>query len=212
MITELLVSELTVPYHREMPKPKQAAGRPRDGQIDHAIARATREVLAERGYAKLTVDAVAARAGVGKAAIYRRFATKQEMIFAATVHDMEEPPPPDSGSLRGDLAAVCATIADQLGTAAPDVLHGLLADLHGDSALGARFTGTFIERERFVIDTVLDRALARGDLARRPDTAEVHAQLIGPIFFWLMILGGDRDQVPAFSRTVADTVAASLAA
>ncbi|GAB3995376.1 hypothetical protein GCM10029992_12460 [Glycomyces albus] len=84
-----------------MSEHRQPGGRPRDGRIDGAIAQATRELLAERGYAGLTVDAVAARAGVGKAAIYRRHATKQEMIFAATVHDMQEQPPPDAGSLRG---------------------------------------------------------------------------------------------------------------
>jgi AcrR family transcriptional regulator len=178
-----------------MPKPKQAAGRPRDRQVDHAIARATRELLAERGYAKLTVDAVASRAGVGKAAIYRRFDTKQEMIFAASVHDMEEAPPPDSGSLRGDLAAVCATIGTQLTAAPPDVLHGLLADIHGDTALGARFTASFIERERFVIDTVLARALERGELPAAPDAAQVHSLLIGPVFFWLLILTGERDRL-----------------
>ncbi|GAA2262673.1 TetR/AcrR family transcriptional regulator [Glycomyces scopariae] len=182
-------------------------GRPRDAQIDGAIVRATRELLVERGYAKLTVDAVAARAGIGKAAIYRRFATKQEMIFAATVHDMREQPPPDSGSLRGDLAAVCRTIAAQLGEAPPDVLHGLLADIHADKELGARFTGSFIERERYVLDVVLDRARERGELEDRPDTATVHALLIGPVFFWLFILGGDRERVEALSATVAESVA-----
>ncbi|MCD0442040.1 TetR/AcrR family transcriptional regulator [Glycomyces sp. A-F 0318] len=195
-----------------MPQPKPAAGRPRDRQIDGAITAATRELLAERGYARLTVDAVAARAGIGKAAIYRRFATKQEMIFAATVHDMQEPPPPDSGTLRGDLAAVCRTIAAQLGAAPPDVLHGLLADLHADSRLGARFTGTFIEREQFVLGEVLARAVARGELAAAPDTATVHALLIGPVFFWLLILSGDQDAVEALSATTADAVANALAA
>ncbi|MCC3764175.1 TetR/AcrR family transcriptional regulator [Glycomyces sp. TRM65418] len=193
-----------------MPEPKQAVGRPRDRHVDHAIAAATRELLAERGYAKLTVDAVASRAGVGKAAIYRRFATKQEMIFAAAVHDMDEPPPPDSGSLRGDLAALCRTIAGQLSSAAPDVVHGLLADLHGDTGLGARFNATFIERERFVIDTVLDRAVARGELAARPDAATVHALLLGPIFFWILILSGDHDALPDLGRTVAAMVAETL--
>ena len=186
--------------------------RPRDSQIDHAIARATRELLAERGYAKLTVDAVASRAGVGKAAIYRRFATKQEMIFAATVHDMEEQPPPDSGSLRGDLDAICETIAAQLTAAPPDVLHGLLADIHADAALGARFSGTFIERERFVIDTVLARAAERGELTAAPDPAMVHALLLGPIFYWILILVGDHGRLPDLSRTVASMVADALTA
>lgn len=195
-----------------MTSAKQPVGRPRDRQIDGAIAAATRELLVERGYAKLTVDAVAARAGIGKAAIYRRFATKQEMIFAATVHDMAEPPPPDSGTLRGDLAAVCRTIAAQLTAAPPDVLHGLLADLHADSRLGARFNGTFIQRERAVIEQVLDRAVARGELEEAPDPAVVHALLLGPIFYWLLILTGDRGKADDLGGTVADAVANALAA
>ncbi|MEV3938930.1 TetR/AcrR family transcriptional regulator [Glycomyces sp. NPDC049804] len=195
-----------------MPDAKQPVGRPRDSQIDHAIAAATRAILAERGYARLTVDAVAARAGIGKAAIYRRFATKQEMIFAATVHDMEEQPPPDSGSLRGDLEAIGEVIASQLSTAPPDVLHGLLADIHGDAKLGARFTGTFIERERFVIDTVLTRAVERGELAAAPDAAIVHALLLGPIFYWLLILIGDRTKLDELVRTTAGAVAETLRA
>lgn len=193
-----------------MSEPKQPVGRPRDSHVDHAIAGATRELLAERGYAKLTVDAVASKAGVGKAAIYRRFKTKQEMIFAATVHDMEEQPPPDSGSLQGDLTAICRTIAEQLTAAPPDVLHGLLADIHADTALGARFSGTFIERERLVIDTVLVRAVERGELAAGPDTALVHALLLGPIFYWILILIGDHDALPELSRTVAAMVADTL--
>ncbi|MEV6394609.1 TetR/AcrR family transcriptional regulator [Streptomyces sp. NPDC051907] len=193
-----------------MPNPRQAVGRPRDSQVDHAIVRATRELLGERGYAGLTVDAVATRAGVGKAAIYRRYATKQEMIFSAVVHDMGEQPPPDAGSLRADLAAVCQTIAGQLGSAPTDVLAGLLADVYSDTALGARFSETFLQRERLVVTEVLDRAVARGELAARPDPATVQALLMGPIFAWLLILMGDPDKVPDLARTVAESVAAVL--
>lgn len=193
-----------------MPKPKPPLGRPRDSQIDHAISRATRELLAERGYAGLTVDAVAARAGIGKAAIYRRFATKQEMIFAASVHDMAEQAPPDTGSLHDDLAAVCETIAEQLGSAPPDVLHGLLADIHADTALGKRFSETFLQRERFVLRAVLDRAVMRGELSEPPDIGMAHALLLGPIFYWLLILTGERERVPELTRTVARTVTAAL--
>ncbi|THV41197.1 TetR/AcrR family transcriptional regulator [Glycomyces buryatensis] len=180
--------------------------------MDHAIARATREVLAERGYGKLTVDAVASKAGIGKAAIYRRFDTKQEMIFASTVHDMQEQAPPDAGSLRADLEAICGTIATQLSSAPADVLHGLLADIHADTSLGARFNATFIEREQAALDEVLGRAVARGELAELPDTATVHALVIGPIFFWLLILIGDHDRLPTLTRIVADTVTAALIA
>lgn len=185
-------------------------GRPRDGQVDHAIVQATQELLAERGYAGLTVDAVAARAGVGKAAIYRRYATKQEMIFSAAVHGMREEPPPDAGSLRADLAAVCRTIAAQLGSAPGDVLAGLLADIYADPALGDRFAETFLERERLVVAAVLDRAVARGELARVPDPAVVQALLVGPVFAWLLILTGDPGKMPELVRMTSEGVASVL--
>ncbi len=193
-----------------MPNPKQAAGRPRDQKVDQAIVRATRELLAETGYARLTVDAVAARAGVGKAAIYRRYTTKQQMIYSATVHDLHEDAPPDNGSLRADLAAVCAAIAAQLGSAPSDVLNGLLADIYADPSLAARFTATFVARQHTIVSEVLDRATARGELATPPDPALVHALLIGPIFAWLLILTGDPDRLPELVRAVADSTASAL--
>ncbi|MEU2030478.1 TetR/AcrR family transcriptional regulator [Nocardia amamiensis] len=193
-----------------MPKPRQGVGRPRNSEVDLAIVQATRELLAERGYAGLTVDAVAARAGIGKAAIYRRYATKQEMIFSVVVHDMREQPPPDAGSLRADLTAVTRVIAAQLGHAPTDVLAGLLADIYADDALATRFAETFLERERLVLTEVLDRAVTRGELTTRPDPTTVQALLLGPIFAWLLILDGDRDKLPAFTHTVAEATAGTL--
>lgn len=185
-------------------------GRPRDSQVDHAIASATRELLAECGYGGITVAAVAARAGVGKAAIYRRHATKQEMIFAAAVHGMDESAPPDGGSLRADLAAVVDTVAGQLGGAAPDVLHGLLADIHGDSRLAARFADTFLDRHRAILTEVLDRAVDRGELDERPDPVTVQALLIGPVFYLLLVLGGGPERLPGLTAALVDSVADRL--
>ncbi|WP_218003916.1 TetR/AcrR family transcriptional regulator [Nocardia pneumoniae] len=193
-----------------MPKPKQGVGRPRNSEVDLALVRATRELLAERGYAGLTVDAVAARAGIGKAAIYRRYATKQEMIFSVVVHDMREQPPPDAGSLRADLAAVARVIAAQLGRAPTDVLAGLLADIYADDALATRFAETFLERERLVLTEVLNRAVTRGELPSLPDPTTVQALLLGPIFAWLLILDGDRDKLPTLTHSVAEATASAL--
>ncbi|WP_454195698.1 TetR/AcrR family transcriptional regulator [Nocardia sp. Marseille-Q1738] len=193
-----------------MPKPKQGVGRPRNSEVDLAIVDATRELLAERGYAGLTVDAVAARAGIGKAAIYRRYATKQEMIFSVVVHDMREQPPPDAGSLRADLAAVTRTIAAQLGRAPTDVLAGLLADIYADDTLATRFAETFLERERLVLTEVLHRAVTRGELTTLPDPTTAQALLLGPIFAWLLILDGNRDKLPALTHTVAEATAGIL--
>lgn len=85
------------------------------------------------GYSGFTVDAVAAKAGVGKAAIYRRYATKRELVFSVPVHGMDEQPPPDAGSLSTDLVAVSRAFAAQFGRASVGVIVGLLADIFGDS-------------------------------------------------------------------------------
>lgn len=178
--------------------------------MDHAIARAARELLVERGYSGFTVDAVAAKAGVGKAAIYRRYSTKQELIFSVAVHGMDEQPPPDTGSLATDLAAVSRAFAAQLGRASVDVLVGLLADIYGDSAVGDRFAETFLVHERFMVAEVLDRAVARGELKRLPDLTAVQALLFGPVFAWLLILEGDPGRSAELAETAAVAVAARL--
>ncbi|RDI42779.1 TetR/AcrR family transcriptional regulator [Nocardia mexicana] len=178
--------------------------------MDHAIAVAVRELLTEHGYAALTVDAVAARAGVSKAAIYRRHPTKQDMIFAVLVHDLREEPPADTGSLHGDIAALTARIGDQLARTAAGVMAGLLADIHSDATLDARFTETYLTAERSVVSTLLDRAVARGELSRRPDPATVHVLLLGPLFAWQIMLDEDPARTPHLAETVARIVADAL--
>ncbi|MEV1172385.1 TetR/AcrR family transcriptional regulator [Nonomuraea sp. NPDC049784] len=191
---------------------KQPVGRPRDGRVDGAIAAAARELLAEQGYAQLTVDAVASRAGVGKAAIYRRYATKQAMIFAAVMHDLELETPPDAGSLAADLAAVTRVIVTSLAGPPPGVVPGLLADVHADEGMTAVFAGTFVQAERDCVTEVLDRAVGRGELAYRPDPARVHAMLLGPIFAWLFLLLEDRTRLSDLAETLATDVARLLTA
>ena len=79
-------------------------GRPRNPECDRAILDAALSEFADRGLDGMSVDAVAARAGVSKATIYRRFASKTELVVAASfaIAD-QEAPKPDTGSLRGDI-------------------------------------------------------------------------------------------------------------
>ncbi|MEV6771660.1 TetR/AcrR family transcriptional regulator [Nocardia sp. NPDC051030] len=165
----------------------QGPGRPRETRIDHTVTTATRELLAEHGYAALTVNAVAQRAGVGKAAIYRRFGSKAEMAFAAVVHDREVPPVPDTGSLRGDLGEMVRTIhAAMSNPLAMDVIPALLAELGKDPELGPRWQQSSFAMEREYIAQLLDQARARGELdADSPDDVTVVLLLAGPIFYAL---------------------------
>ena len=158
-------------------------GRPRESRVDVALLQATRELLAERGYERLTVDAVAARGGVGKAAIYRRYGSKAEMVFAATVHALEIEPPADTGSLEGDLRALAGTIAANTGhPAALQVAPALIAELAHDPGLATRFQEVFLSGELAVVEVIAQRALRRGELDHPPDPMLVNLLLIGPIF------------------------------
>ncbi|SDM66079.1 DNA-binding transcriptional regulator, AcrR family [Allokutzneria albata] len=180
-----------------------AGGRPRESRVDHALTAATRELLAETGYAKLTVDAVAARAGVGKAAIYRRFATKQELVFSAVVHGVSVEVPPDAGSLEADLLAVLRDIVTSLSGPALTAIPGLLADVSVDPG---RFEEIFIAGEQACLRAVLGRAVSRGELPEVPDVDVVHALLLGPVFVWLFLLRREEPPVELWASFVASSL------
>ncbi|HEX2312335.1 MAG TPA: TetR/AcrR family transcriptional regulator [Thermomonospora sp.] len=194
-----------------MPARKQdrkQGGRPRDGRVDDAIAAAVRELLAEVGYARLTMDEVAARAGVGKAAIYRRHATKQEMIFDVLVPGRFLAVAPARGSLRADLAAVLAEIAESMAAPPPGAVPGLLADVHADPALLQRFDAKYLGAQRRTLTEILDRAASRGELTTRPDPAVLNALLVGPVFAWLFLLSEPPEQIPALTSALLDAALA----
>ncbi|MFE3761564.1 TetR/AcrR family transcriptional regulator [Streptomyces sp. NPDC059104] len=190
---------------------KQPPGRPRDGRVDDAIREAVRALVRENGYAALTMDAVAARARVGKAAIYRRHASRGELVFAALVHGREPQPLPDAGSLHGDLTALARLI---LGIFSDPVVEaatpGLLADLKQHPDTAARFRDTFIAGERGAVTNLLDRALARGELAERADPALVHSALLGTAFAWVFLLG--RAPTPSLAPAIAALAVAAATA
>src|SRR5918995_7008508 len=81
-------------------------GRPRDARADRAILMAALELMAERGVHELRMDDVAARAAVGKAAIYRRYRSKDELVADAVAALVSEITVPDTGSTRADLLAL----------------------------------------------------------------------------------------------------------
>src|SRR4051794_34673608 len=85
----------------------RGSGRPRDAGRDEAILAATLSILLERGYAALTIEGVAAAAGVGRPTIYRRWSSKPALAVAALVHSSQLAlPVRDRGSLRAELIAV----------------------------------------------------------------------------------------------------------
>src|SRR5215475_466986 len=107
---------------------KLLAGRPRDPALEAAILDATQDLLIEHGFAATTVEAVARAAGTGKAAVYRRWPAKIDLVVAA-VQALQSPPSvPDTGTLRGDLLA-CADHFVQADRRPALVLAGVLNEI-----------------------------------------------------------------------------------
>ena len=147
-------------------------GRPRDADADEAILSATLELLAEAGVGGLSMDVLAQRAGVGKATIYRRWASKEALMLDALRHQAPIPAP-DKGTLRDDLLAYtdgrrrAVRAHPRLGRAAPPDRGQLLRR----AAAPRRSTSTTAIRQR-PMRLILRRGIERGELAagrrRRP--------------------------------------------
>jgi AcrR family transcriptional regulator len=141
-------------------------GRPRSQEAGRAILTATVELLAERGLAAMSIEEVAARAGVGKTTIYRRWPSKGLLALDAFVASFrEEQAQPDTGTLRGDmLAALHAWVRAVTQTPMGPMLTGLIAEAQHDPELRGAWRDRVLEPLRQQNRTMLDRAIARGEI------------------------------------------------
>jgi AcrR family transcriptional regulator len=177
-------------------------GRPRDPRIVGAVVEATVALLAEMGYADLSVDAIARRAGTSKPAIYRRWPSKAHLVHEAVFPLGEATELPDTGSLTGDVRAMVRRSADVLTTpAAGAALTGLVGEMAADPTLHAallqRFSGILSQG---LGDRLAD-AVARGEA--RPDaTAEELVEAVAGITFFALLTHG-----PALDDTWVDRTA-----
>ena len=131
-----------------------------------AVYEAVLAELAERGYAALTMEAVAARARVSKASLYRRWPGKQDLVLAAvraTVPDPEDLP--DTRSLRGDLVAYFAQVAAHLQGPAGSALRGLVGEHSGDpTGVAELYSSSQRRRSSERLRVLAERAVVRGEL------------------------------------------------
>src|SRR6516164_1252350 len=144
-------------------------GRPRSEQAEQAIIEATLDLFAEKGFEGVCVEVVAARAGVGKATIYRRWPNKEELLLAAFASLKSPLPEPKGVSVRDDLLAMievmCADKADPRKSRRYALLLG-----EGDKypRLMARYKETIVQPRRDAMRAVIRRGVETGEL--RPDT------------------------------------------
>ncbi len=171
--------------------PGRTRGRPRDPQVDQAILGAVVGILSEQGFDALTMDAVAGRAGVAKASVYRRYANRVELLEAACVAFTPAPPaPPDTGSVREDLIRLGTSLVQTLGRTDtgrlfPAMLGAAAAHPEVREALG-RFTSS----RRSPSLEAIRRGVARGELGPRTDPDLVADLLSGSIVYRVLVRGG----------------------
>ena len=175
--------------------PRRMPGRPRSEASHQAIIEATLELLVEAGYGSLTMEAVRTRAGVGKATIYRRWASKEELVRDAIVFLHDEFDTPDTGSLRGDYEALAQVVRASASRGGATLMPRLLGEAVNDPELFAIFRANLVEPRRAALRTVLGRAVARGEIRGDIDLELILDLFAGPAVYRLLITGGDITQM-----------------
>jgi AcrR family transcriptional regulator len=163
-------------------------GRPRDPSRDGVIRAAILRLLAEVGYGALTMDAVAAEAGVGKATIYRRWRTKHDLVVD-TISDINRAiaVPPDTGSVEGAARALMDLVVTTVRSPAGAAIRSLLPAMQYQPALVEAFRNGPLAVWRRAFSEMWSRAEARGEVRAGMDhsvTAEAISALI--VQRWLL--------------------------
>jgi AcrR family transcriptional regulator len=165
----------------------QRSGRPRDARAHRAILDAVLSLLAEVGYVGLTIEGVAAKAGVAKTTVYRRWPSKASLVLAAVEDVATKVRIPDTGTVRGDAAALLRDVIKvYTKTVAGRVIPGLIADMAENPDLAEAIGGLWKTR-REIMFGILERGISRGEL--RPDIdLELTADLMhGPVYYRFLI-------------------------
>lgn len=171
-------------------------GRPRDARADRAILEATLELVAELGMYEFRTEDVAARAGVGKGAIYRRYRSKDELVTAAiSALVSEEIAVPDTGSTRADLLVLMREAVELYsGSLARRLMPNLIPAIAQKPELARAVREGFLAGRRKALSEVLRRGVERGDLRPDLDLELALDVLGGPLFYRLLVTGGPIDE------------------
>jgi AcrR family transcriptional regulator len=183
-------------------------GRPRSEKARKAILDAAADLLLGQGLEAVSMDAVADRAGVSKATIYRWWPTKETLALEALYRewDTARPSQPDTGSLRGDLLALLRPWIRRLHTRPYGrVVAGLITEAQTDPEFAEEYRARFVEPRREPARALLRRAIERGEI---PADAKIEVALdllYGPLYHRLL-----HGHAPLSDRFVQDVVDAAL--
>jgi AcrR family transcriptional regulator len=186
----------------------KSPGRPRDPEADRAILEATTEILCEEGYEGVSIEGVAARAGVGKTTIYRRWTSKAELVVAA-IQRYKSPtdpsPPARDESTRDALVRTLSGFTQSMNrTESGRMLAGLVAEMSRNPELAQAVRVGLLEHRRSIVYAILDRGIERGEIRSDIDRELVSDLLGGPFVMRILLTGSS--VAPRFVREAVDTV------
>jgi AcrR family transcriptional regulator len=183
-----------------MPTP----GRPRNAAARAGILRAALDLLQTKGFSALSVDAIAARAGVGKATIYRWWPNKAAVVMDAFLADTAPDMPfPDTGSTREDLRRQMRSVIRLFNTpAVRGPFVALIGASQHDPALAAALRERFVANRRDAAKAVLARGIERGELRPDLDLDVAIDALYGALYYRLLVSG--QRLTPRYADTLLD--------
>jgi len=190
---------------------RRKRGRPRDPEADGRILAAASALILLRGFDSMTVDEVASNAGVGKATVYRRWSRKEDLAVAAMEQlYRDEMPPPDTGSIRGDLRAMYgAALTFVNSPAGTEYVRTTIKESMRDDRIAALYREASERAERTAV-AVFERAIERGEVrADIPMLATV--QLLGSLVAMRAVTGNPMPAVDELDQLV-DLVLRGVAA
>lgn len=154
-----------------------------------AVLEAADDLLVEKGFAGVTMEGIAARAGVAKQTVYRWWRTKTEVLLDAFLQDMaEDLVPPDHGDLARDLREYLRRLADVLSRSdAGAVCRALIAQAQHDPAFAVEFRTRYLDEQRRRDRLPLERAVRRGQLPAGLDVAAETDRLVGPLYYRVLV-------------------------
>jgi AcrR family transcriptional regulator len=169
---------------------RRAPGRPRSAEVHGAILDAAIALVREVGYDAVTMDGIAARAGVGKAALYRRWTSKEALVVEALGRLVATMAVPDTGSLAGDVRLIMrAHVHMYADPASGLLLSGIVAAMARSKAIARAMRRGFVATRHDALRAVLARGVARGEL---PDDVVLDLLvevLIAPLFYRYLLSG-----------------------
>ncbi|MBD1822115.1 TetR/AcrR family transcriptional regulator [Cyanobacteria bacterium FACHB-DQ100] len=185
---------------------KKSPGRPRSGQSHQAMLQATLELLAEVGFEAMSIEAIAARAGVGKTTIYRRYSGKAELVADAIESIREEIVIPDTGSLWGDLDTLIQNAAQiSLNPLGRQTVAMIISSASSSAEFAQIYWTKYLQPRREAFAVVLERAKARQEVQPDLDPELVFHTMSG-IMLYAMIFQPTSESWESYVRRSLDLI------